>query len=101
MTNNSDTFSSARQYTNMTCSVYAKSVLLGFFLSFLWMQGLIHISELSWDLVMVPENVVQVGDVVRCKVVSTNTTNGNISLSLKVSRSGRKAHECFSAEATK
>jgi S1 RNA binding domain len=31
-------------------------------------QGLIHISELSWDKVITPDKVVQVGDVVQTKV---------------------------------
>jgi len=46
-------------------------------------QGLIHISELSWDVVMTPESVVQAGTPVRCAVLEVNTNKGRISLSLK------------------
>lgn len=49
------------------------------------LQGLIHISELSWNRVFTPEAVVKVGDFVRCKVLSINKEKGHINLSLKVS----------------
>ena len=48
------------------------------------LQGLIHISELSWNKIFIPEAVVKVGDFVRCKVLSVNKQKGQISLSLKV-----------------
>ena len=48
------------------------------------LQGLIHISELSWNRVFTPEAVVKIGDFVRCKVLSVNKDKGHINLSLKV-----------------
>ena len=47
------------------------------------MQGLIHISELSWTKVSTPEMVVQPGSVVRCKVISLDRSENKIGLSLK------------------
>jgi len=46
-------------------------------------EGLIHLSELSWDAVLTPEAVVQPGTVVRVKVLGTDTEKGQIRLSLK------------------
>lgn len=48
------------------------------------LQGLIHISELSWNRIFTPEAVVRTGDIVRCLVVSTDPAAGKIFLSLKV-----------------
>lgn len=48
------------------------------------MQGLIHISELSWNKIFTPEDVVKVGDFVRCKVIAINKEKEQIKLSLKV-----------------
>ncbi len=45
-------------------------------------EGLIHISELDWQLVQDPHDVVKVGDKVQAKVVDI-TPDGRISLSLK------------------
>jgi 4-hydroxy-3-methylbut-2-enyl diphosphate reductase len=44
---------------------------------------MIHISELSWDVVMTPESVVQQGTPVRCAVLDVNVPKARISLSLK------------------
>lgn len=48
------------------------------------MQGLIHISELSWDKVITPEDVVQPGSLVHCKVIKVDMERLHINLSLKV-----------------
>jgi len=45
-------------------------------------EGLIHISELDWQLVQDPHDIVNVGDKVSAKVVDV-TSDGRISLSLK------------------
>ena len=47
-------------------------------------QGLIHISELSWDKVITPEDVVQPGSLVQCKVIKVDKEKLHINLSLKV-----------------
>ena len=46
-------------------------------------EGLIHISELSWDAVLTPEAVVQPGTVVRAVVLAADAARGRIELSLK------------------
>jgi predicted RNA-binding protein with RPS1 domain len=46
-------------------------------------EGLIHMSELSWDAVPTPEAVVQPGTVVRVKVLKTDAARGRVELSLK------------------
>ncbi|KAK9903262.1 hypothetical protein WJX75_001096 [Coccomyxa subellipsoidea] len=45
--------------------------------------GLIHITELSWDKVMTPEDVVQPGSLVHCKVIKVDKEKLHINLSLK------------------
>lgn len=46
-------------------------------------EGLIHISELSWSRVLHPSDVVQPGKSVRVLVLSVDADNGRIALSLK------------------
>ena len=46
-------------------------------------EGLIHLSELSWDAVLTPEAVVQPGTVVRVRVLGADAERGRINLSLK------------------
>lgn len=45
------------------------------------LEGLIHISELDWQLISHPEDVIKVGDVVKAKIIDLG--GGRISLSLK------------------
>lgn len=56
-----------------------------------FLQGLIHISELSWNKIFTPEAVVQPGMIVRCKVMSADSRAGKINLSLRVSSAVDKA----------
>jgi small subunit ribosomal protein S1 len=46
-------------------------------------EGLLHISELSWDHVDKTEDVLKVGDDVQVKVIGVDTARRRISLSLK------------------
>src|SRR5438105_14926779 len=46
-------------------------------------EGLLHISELSWDHVEKTEDVLKVGEVVQVKVIGVDTARRRISLSLK------------------
>jgi small subunit ribosomal protein S1 len=46
-------------------------------------EGLLHISELSWDRVEKTEDVVKVGDQVQAKVIGIDSARHRISLSLK------------------
>lgn len=47
-------------------------------------QGLLHISDMSYDHVAVPEDKVNVGDVVRCKIKEVNKAKQRIGFSLKL-----------------
>lgn len=47
------------------------------------LQALIHKSELSWDRVMRPEQVVRPGDIVKCKVTAVDFDRARVNLSLK------------------
>ena len=46
-------------------------------------EGLLHISELSWDHVEKTEDVLKVGDQVQVKVIGVDTARRRVSLSLK------------------
>ena len=65
-------------------------------------EGLLHISELSWDHVERTEDVLKVGETVQVKVIGIDTARRRISLSLKqlsappagvVARSDHRADE--------
>ena len=56
--------------------------------TFCGVQGLVHITELSWQKVTMPERVVSVGEDVRCQILSMDPSRGRINLSLKVSLPG-------------
>lgn len=47
-------------------------------------HGLLHISDMSYDHVAVPEDKVNVGDVVRCKIKEVNKAKQRIGFSLKL-----------------
>jgi len=46
-------------------------------------EGLVHISELSYSKIINPEEVVKVGDKVKVKVLEKDEKNGRLSLSIK------------------
>lgn len=46
-------------------------------------DGLLHISEISWGKLRHPQEVLQIGDIVKVKVLSMNEEKGKISLGLK------------------
>lgn len=46
-------------------------------------DALIHLSELSWDFLVKPEQRVRVGDELQCLVIAVDHKKGRISLSLK------------------
>jgi small subunit ribosomal protein S1 len=48
------------------------------------MQGLLHISDMSWDHVAVPEDVVQPGDEIQCKIKAVDKERQRIYFSLKL-----------------
>eukprot|EP00238_Polyblepharides_amylifera_P013563 CAMPEP_0196588582 /NCGR_PEP_ID=MMETSP1081-20130531/61003_1 /TAXON_ID=36882 /ORGANISM="Pyramimonas amylifera, Strain CCMP720" /LENGTH=396 /DNA_ID=CAMNT_0041911113 /DNA_START=109 /DNA_END=1299 /DNA_ORIENTATION=- len=49
----------------------------------LGVDGLVHISELSWDNVSHPREVLAVGDQVQVKVMNINEVKGQVSLSIR------------------
>lgn len=46
-------------------------------------DGLLHISEISWGKLRHPQEVLQIGDTVKVKILSMNAEKGKISLGLK------------------
>jgi S1 RNA binding domain len=58
------------------------------------LQALIHKSELSWDRIMRPEQVVRPGDVVQCKVTSVDPEKARVTLSLKRMQVCIRARPC-------
>lgn len=62
-------------------------VNFGAFVDLGGMDGLIHVSELSWKHVDHPSSVVQVGDEVTVKVIDVDLSKERISLSLKATQS--------------
>ena len=46
-------------------------------------DGLLHISEISWGKLKHPEEVLKIGDIINVKILSLNEEKGKISLGLK------------------
>ena len=46
-------------------------------------DGLLHISEISWGKLKHPQEVLKIGDIVKVKILSMNREKGKISLGLK------------------
>src|SRR3954462_12093680 len=67
--------------------VVSSVVNFGAFVDLGGMDGLIHVSELSWKHVDHPSSVVQVGDEVTVKVIDVDLDKERISLSLKATQS--------------
>lgn len=53
----------------------------GAFVKFGELEGLVHISELAWQRIENPKDIIKVGDNVTCKVISID--KGRVSLSIK------------------
>ena len=66
--------------------VVSSVVNFGAFIDLGGMDGLIHVSELSWKHVDHPSSVVAVGDKVRVQVLDVDMTRERISLSLKATQ---------------
>ncbi|KAJ7562917.1 hypothetical protein O6H91_03G089000 [Diphasiastrum complanatum] len=47
------------------------------------LTGLVHVSELSWDPVSTPQDVLQVGQEVRVQIANVDLENARVSLSIK------------------
>ena len=46
-------------------------------------DGLIHISQISWDRIKTPQDVLKVGDVVKAKIIDIDFDKKRVSLSIK------------------
>lgn len=46
-------------------------------------EGLVHVSELSWEKVEDPSTLFKIGDEIKAKVVSVDTSTGKVNLSIK------------------
>jgi small subunit ribosomal protein S1 len=55
----------------------------GVFIDLGGVEGLIHLSELSWGRVQKPESILQIGETVKVLIMSVNPENTRIALSLK------------------
>lgn len=55
----------------------------GAFIDLGGIDGLLHISEISWGKLKHPQEVLQIGDRVKVKILSMNEEKGKISLGLK------------------
>jgi small subunit ribosomal protein S1 len=55
----------------------------GVFVDLGGLEGLIHVSELSWGRVQHPSDILQIGDPVRALVLMVSEENGRVALSLK------------------
>ncbi|MCR1898063.1 30S ribosomal protein S1 [Irregularibacter muris] len=58
-------------------------VKFGAFIDLGGVDGLIHISDLSWGRTNKPEDVLSIGDIVKTKVMEVNKDTGKVKLSLK------------------
>ncbi|HMD46054.1 MAG TPA: S1 RNA-binding domain-containing protein, partial [Acidimicrobiales bacterium] len=66
--------------------VVSSVVNFGAFVDLGGMDGLVHVSELSWKHVDHPSSVVQVGDEIEVEVLDVDLTKERISLSLKATQ---------------
>lgn len=46
-------------------------------------DGLIHISQISWDRIQTPQDVLKIGDVVKAKIIDIDYDKKRVSLSIK------------------
>ena len=62
-------------------------------------DGLIHISQLSWDRIKAPQDVLKIGDVVKAKIIEIDFDKKRVSLSMKELLDKPETAEDDSAEA--
>ena len=62
-------------------------------------DGLIHISQISWDRIKTPQDVLKVGDVVKAKIIEIDFDKKRVSLSMKELLDKPETVEDDSAEA--
>lgn len=62
-------------------------------------DGLIHISQISWDRIKAPQDVLKIGDVVKAKIIEIDFDKKRVSLSMKELLDKPESAEDDSAEA--
>ena len=62
-------------------------------------DGLIHISQISWDRIKAPQDVLKIGDVVKAKIIEIDFDKKRVSLSMKELLDKPETAENDSAEA--
>lgn len=62
-------------------------------------DGLIHISQISWDRIKTPQDVLKIGDVVKAKIIEIDFDKKRVSLSMKELLDKPETAEDDSAEA--
>ena len=62
-------------------------------------DGLIHISQISWDRIKAPQDVLKIGDVVKAKIIEIDFDKKRVSLSMKELLDKPETAEDDSAEA--
>jgi small subunit ribosomal protein S1 len=79
-------FATSHQVGELVYGRVTKLVPFGAFVDLGGMDGLVHVSELSWKHVDHPSSVVQVGDEVTVQVLDVDLSRERISLSLKATQ---------------
>ena len=82
---------------NRVCGLVTNITEFGVFVDLGGVEGLIHVSELSWGRVRHPSEVVKVGETVQAYVIQVDQERSRIALSLKrlVSNPWEKAEERY------
>ena len=62
------------------------------------LEGLAHISEVSWSRVAHPQEAVQVGQVVQCKILKIDDVNGRLNISLSIKQASATPWENLPSE---
>lgn len=62
------------------------------------LEGLAHISEVSWSRVAHPQEAVQVGQAVQCKILKIDDVNGRLNISLSIKQASATPWENRPAE---
>ena len=81
-----DEFLTNLQPGDVRSGVVSSIVAFGVFVDLGGMDGLVHVSELSWKHVDHPSSVVQVGDEISVQVLEVDRSKERISLSLKATQ---------------
>jgi len=68
---------------NIACGIVTNITDFGAFVDLGGVEGLVHVSEISWGRVDKPANKLKIGDAVKVVILQINETNSRIALSIK------------------